>query len=471
MVSPFPTKMTRILALALLGGVMFACLATPAAGQSYPYRLQTGYVRLAARLQGLVPNGQSIVMGEAEGELIPGAYLPDVTNPIFSQVNFQIMDGSGTTSTHATDVGRLLYGQDESFTPGITRVRLFRADLSGTGLLESPTELNWLDPAGPINIGVDVLSNSWAFNTGQTPYSTQLVRRMDWLADAYDIVVVAAIPNNSAGLMPQIISSMYNNISVGNSSGVSSRGPTLFQETDGVTAGRCKPDIVAPLPITSASTPLVASCAALLLDEVHRRTAAGQANFVNGVKPVVIKSVLQTGANKLPGWTKGDSTTTNPELTPLDFQQGAGQVDIDHSEMILSTGNQSPGWVYRVGWTYEQGIAPADTRLYYFTLNESTARRFAATLNWDRKITSTGVAYTVDNASLSHLQLEFYTFANGTLSLLQASRSPIDNLQHICLPTIANGFYILRVINSGNLAADYALSWGCLPATESDIGP
>jgi hypothetical protein len=284
------------------------------------------------------------------------------------------------------------------------------------------------------------------------------------MADAYDIVVVSAVTNDPAGSIPEVITCMYNGIAVGNSSGISSHGPTVFHETDGVTAGRCKPDIVAPLPVTSASTPLVASYAALLLDEVHRRTAAGQASFAEGVKPVVIKSVLQTGANKLPGWTA-------TETSPLDFQQGAGQVDIDHSEMILATGNQLPGFVNRVGWTYETAIAPADTRLYYFILNESTAKRFAATLNWHRKISSTGVAGTVDNASLPQLQLEFYTHANGTVSLLQASRSPIDNLQHICLPTLANGVYILRVINTGTMATDYALSWGCLPATESDIGP
>ncbi len=146
-------------------------------------------------------------------------------------------------------------------------------------------------------------------------------------------------------------------------------------------------------------------------------------------------------------------------------------MDIDHSEMILSTGCQSPGWINTCGWTYEPAIVSADTRLYYFVLNEDTAKRFAATLNWHRKITSTGFPDTIDNASLPNLQLELYTFANGGFTLLQASRSPIDNLQHICLPTLANGLYVLRVINAGNLATDYALSWGCLPVMESDIGP
>lgn len=462
--APFLDKIVRIIAFTLLGFVVFACVARPAAAQDYNYPLETGYLRLSARLQGHVPNGQSIIMGQVEADVVSGTYLPDFTNPAFSSVNFQIEDGSGQVLTHATDVGRILYGQDLSLTHGITQVKLYRADFYGGGFLFSPQELNWIDPAGPVNIGVDVLNNSWASNTGIQDLSTQLVRRMDWLADAYDIVVACGVPNDATAPIPELMSSMYNGITVGVSSGPSSHGPTSFQETNGVTAGRCKPDIVAPMPVTSAAVPLISSYAALLLDEVHQRTAAGQANFVQGVKPAVIKSILQTGANKLPGWAA-------TETTPLDFQQGAGQVDIDHSELILSAGCELPGWISSIGWTYEENVAPADTRLYYFILNESTAKRFAATLNWHRKITSTGVTRTVDIASLAHLQLEFYTFANGSFSLLQASRSPIDNLQHICLPTLANGIYILRVINSGDMVADYALSWGCLPVTESNLGP
>jgi hypothetical protein len=464
MASSFLTKIVRVVAYILLGSVVFACVASPAAAQNYDYPLETGYLRLDARLQGNVPNGQSIVVGQVEADIVSGTYLPDFTNAVFSQVNFQVEDGAGLVLTHATDVGRILYGQDLSLTHGITQVKLYRADFYGGGFLFSPQELNWIDPAGPVNIGVDVLNNSWASNTGIQDLSTQLLRRIDWLADAYNIVVVGGIPNDPTAPIPELIASMYNGITVGVSSGLCSHGPTIFQETDGVTAGRCKPDIVAPMPVVSAAVPLISSYAALLLDEVHQRTAAGQTNFAKGVKPAVIKSILQTGANKLPGWTA-------TETTPLDFQQGAGQVDIDHSEMILSAGCEPPGWVSSIGWTYEENVAPVDTRLYYFILNETMAKRFAATLNWHRKITSTGVTRTVDIASLAQLQLEFYTFTNGTFTLLQASRSPIDNLQHISLPTLANGIYILRVINTGDLPADYALSWGCLPVTESNIGP
>ncbi|HZP61106.1 MAG TPA: hypothetical protein VFB27_12350 [Opitutaceae bacterium] len=459
----------RRLVLVLLAAA--GCAFSSAQVVNYPQ--ETGYGRLCARWHyPFTINGATITVGQAEGNL-NGAYLPDVVNPDFTHVIFQVMDGDSPVSGHATDVGTLLYGVPLSLSPAVPEVKLYKADLSlNSGFLVSPTGLNWLDPAGPVDLGVDILNNSWVINTGVAPVATQLLRRADWMADAYDIVVVAGVSNDSTAPISQLFSSMYNDITVGLSDGQCSRGPTVFLETDGVTAGRCKPDIVAPLPVGSSATPVISSYAAMLLDEVHLRTAAGQTAFANGIKPVVIKSILQTGANKLPGWAKGDPTTTaDDETSPLDWQQGAGQVDIDHSELILSTGAQPPGWVNWLGWTYEPSIAPGDSRLYYFILNQDTARRFAATLNWHRKISSTGIAQTIDHAVLAHLQLEFYTFADGAFTLLQASRSPIDNLQHIALPTLANGLYILRVVNVGDQPTDYGFSWGCLPAIESDIGP
>lgn len=469
--TPCFADIVRVAILILLGGAGLAFADGPVVN----FPLETGYDRLCQRWHNPFPiNGATIVMGQAEANL-NGAYLPDVTNPDFSHVTFQVVDGDSPVSGHATDVGTMLYGDPPlSLTSAIPQVKLYKADLSlNSGFLVSSTGLNWLDPAGPVDLGVDILNNSWVINTSVSAIATQLVRRADWIADAYDIVVVAGIPNDPTSPISQLFGSMYNGITVGLTDGECSHGPTVFQETDGVTAGRCKPDIVAPLPVVSAATPLISCYAAMLLDEVHLRVAGGQTSFAKGTKPVVIKSILQTGANKLPGWAKGDpTTTTDDETSPLDWQQGAGQVDIDHSELILSTGAQSPGWVNWLGWTYEASIAPGDTRLYYFILNQDTARRFAATLNWDRKISSTGVAQTVDYAVLPHLQLEFYSVASdGTISFAQASRSAVDNLQHIALPTLANGIYILRVINVGDQPTDYGFSWGCLPQTESDIGP
>ncbi len=470
MTSFLPAGLARCIAtLALLGSAGFAF----ATGPVVDFPQETGYDRLCQRWQNPFPiNGATVVMGQVEGNL-NGAYLPDVTIPDFSHVTFQIVDGDSPVSGHATDVGTLLYGSTISLTPAITQVKLYKADLQLTGgFLVAPSGLNLLDPSGPTNIGVDVLNNSWVMNTGVPPVATQVLRRVDWMADAYDITVVAGTPNDPTSPIPELISSMYNGITVGLSNGVCSRGPTLFQETDGISAGRCKPDIVAPLPVVSSATAIISSYATMLLDEVHLRAGAGEDNFAKGVKPVVIKSILQTGANKLAGWTRGDPTTADDdETSPLDWQQGAGQVDIDHSELILSTGEQPSGWVNWLGWTYEEGIAPGDSRLYAFILDMDTARRFAATLNWNRKITSTGVARTIDTAVLPHLQLELYTYADGAFTLLQASRSPIDNLQHIALPTLDNGVYILRVMNVGDQSADYGFSWACLPETEDNITP
>jgi hypothetical protein len=226
------------------------------------------------------------------------------------------------------------------------------------------------------------------------------------------------------------------------------------------------------MPVCSTATPIISSAAAFLLDEIAVRKAHGATQFQNAAKPVVIKSILQTGANKLPGWSKGDpADPADDEIHPLDFQQGAGQLDLDHSEQILACGASSPGLVLWTGWTYETVINPGEIRIYYFALNDTAGKRLAATLNWHRKIAPTGVVATLDTATLANLQLELYSYSANGFTPVQASRSPVDNLQHLHLPQIEPGVYVLCVRNAGSLPTDYALSWATLPQSESAIAP
>ena len=428
----------------------------------------TGYHRLVTRLGGYPPDGLSVVLGQVEWTSPDGGYLPDTTYSWFAGIEFEIVDGPSAISLHATDVGRALYGNPFSFLPAVRKVKLFHANLE-SGWLVSPHGLNWLAPEGPTNLRVDVLSNSWVMNTYSQAMSTQLLRRLDWMADKYDTIVVSAVSNDPLAPVPALACSMYNGIAVGSSAGLGCHGPTEFREVDGVTEGRCKPDIVAPIGVNSGNTPLVSSAAALLIDEARSRVGFGQSGFGRATKPTVIKSVLLTGANKLPGWSRGNpDTTVDDERSPLDWKQGAGQLDIDHSELIFSAGEQLPGWVHWCGWTYGESLTPSTDRLYFFYLDETEAKRFAATLTWHRKIRSTGFSSTVDIAELPTLELEVYSFSGTAFNLLQASRSRIDNVQHVALPSIRNGFVVLRVINVGTLPSDFALSWGCLPSSDSD---
>src|SRR5579885_2372200 len=138
----------RRLVLVLLAAA--GCAFSSAQVVNYP--LETGYGRLCARWHyPFTINGATITVGQAEGNL-NGAYLPDVANPDFAHVIFQVMDGDSPVSGHATDVGTLLYGIPLSLSPAVPEVKLYKADLSlNSGFLVSPTGLNWLDPAGPVD--------------------------------------------------------------------------------------------------------------------------------------------------------------------------------------------------------------------------------------------------------------------------------------------------------------------------------
>jgi hypothetical protein len=454
--------MLRITSAPAVYAVLFFSTALGAWAQDH--HAITGYNRLVTRLNGYPPAGESVTIGQAEGSSPEGGYLPDITNSCFAGIQFEVIDGPSVVSTHATDVGGALYGNPFSFLPAVRKVKLFHASREN-GWLISAHGLNWLAPEGPTDLGVDVLSNSWVMNTDNQSISTQLLRRLDWMADKYDTIVVAALPNDPLAPIPALACSMYNGMAVGSWSGLGGYGPTEFREVYGITEGRCKPDLVGPISVNSGNTPLVSSAAALLIDEARLRIAAGQSGFTRATKAAVIKSVLLTGATKLPGWTRGNPTTTaDDENSPLDWKQGAGLLDINHSELIFSTGEQPPGWVYWMGWTYGEALAPATDQLYVFHLDETEAKHFAATLTWHRKIRSTGFPNTVDIAELPQIELEVYSFVDGTFTLLQASRSPIDNVQHVALPSIDNGYVVMRVHNVGTLASDFAFSWACLPA-------
>jgi len=452
---------------------LLVCGGSSVKGQSLTYATQVGYLRFYQRLGGFVPEGESVTVGQVEVREATGSmgYLPDLTDPEFADLSYEIMDGPSVTSGHATIVSGLLFSRHYSLSPVVKKAKFYLSDAK-TGFLQSESTLNWLSPSGPASLGVQVLNNSWITDPLDIRVSTQLNRRYDWLAEAHDIVIVAGVPNNISEPLPPLVSCIYNGIVVGVSSGNCAHGPVLFQESDGVTAGRCKPDIVAPMPVSSSATPIIASVATVLLDDVTIRKAAGDTRFENAQKPIVIKSIIQTGANKLAGWAKGDpADPTDDETYPLDFRQGAGQVDIDHSEFILSLGKQSPGLVSWSGWTYEATIQPLDSRLYYFALNDTKGKRLSATLNWHRKIRSTGEPYTIDLATLAHLQFEIYSFDGTNFTLLQASRSPVDNLQHLYLPELDPAIYVLRVINVGDVPTDFALSWATLPKTEQGVTP
>ena len=238
--------------------------------------------------------------------------------------------------------------------------------------------------------------------------------------------------------------------------GFSSRGPT--------DDGRAKPDIVAPgsmlrLPTlgsgwidgsgTSFATPLVAGGAALLMQ------MGGDLGY--STDPKVVKSILLNSADKLAGWT-------NTSTRPLDFAQGAGQMNLREAYLQYLPGEHAPGAVPGVGWDTEQVTESAEN-VYLLDLNVPAGEFITATLVWDRIVTTDTedvetAVYGFDH--LDNLDLFLYR-ANDLTTPLATSASTIDNVEHLYFLAPTTGRYAIGVRMSDAASGDletYALAWG-----------
>ena len=178
-------------------------------------------------------------------------------------------------------------------------------------------------------------------------------------------------------------------------------------------------------------------------------------------------------AVKPAGWTNSSSS-------PLDMRYGAGVVNVFNSyEQLL--GGKHPRIVSKLvtaggahpptgdtgtvsvlnGWdfaTNTSSLLPSQDAIshYYFNVSNSVAGATfsaTATLVWNRHLNQTAI---------NHLSLFLYNCANS--NLVACSTSLVDNVEHLYLPTLAQGRYDLQVWKAGGLgivstAEPYALAF------------
>jgi hypothetical protein len=232
---------------------------------------------------------------------------------------------------------------------------------------------------------------------------------------------------------------------VGAYGGASSTGPNFD--------GRSKPDITAPAIATSFSTPYVTGSAVLLLQGATR--GDGGANTTAAADLRTLKALLLNGAVKPAGWTNGSTT-------PLDARYGAGLVNVFNSWQLLRDGQHAfieatsntmgaphpPGTNPNneptlAGWDFNSISNPRsvltykeEVNHYYFNLSAASSTRYTlqSTLVWNRQSKQT---------SINDLNLFLYNMANG--SLVAASTSAVDNVEHIFASGLAPGRYDLQV--------------------------
>ena len=424
-------------------------------------RNQIGWTKAKARLLADMPMGNNIPVGQVEA-LFREGYLPNNKHKDLAGTGVIAKSGDTEVSGHATNVARYAFGPD-SAGQGVKEVHSYEA---GHWMGEGFLKLGTLDP--PANdSGARVFNHAWIM-PGHIS-APLIIRRIDYLVDHDDVIVVCGLANQP-GRVPALLASAYNVISVGVASGMNTDGLTHIE-----TEGRCKPEIVAPGDKTSWSTGVVTGVVAALLESADRLAeqdkpdAQGkQTGNLNANKSEVIRAVLFAGAQKPQGWAP-------PEGEPLDRKLGAGIVDLDRSLVMLQAGHAPPDQAtrQRYAWSFAT-IESNKQRTYSFRIDKAQGETTLA-LIWNRKVLggtiditdpNTNEARTIWNSSAfcPDLDLELFSVdGQGKLTPVAASQSKVDNVELIYLPTLAPGKYELRVSRAQdavvNEAWDYALAW------------
>jgi hypothetical protein len=419
----------------------------PILNLSASYKDEVHYNQLVNELslRGIsVPTGAGVGVTQVEAGILPtGNYRPNPSNSEFSEKTITDVSNLGQDpSNHGTRVGRNLYGNTSSISPGITAISVFEANhfinsgwYSGTPSIES----------NPLQ------NHSWVswLEDSNAP------RRMDYAVNRDGFLPIVGINNpgsqSTPSDIPDTYGSIYNGITVGVSDGTHRYGTTTY---DG--AGRTKPEIVAPGGIpgynpanqyTSFATPVITAAAALLIDAAGSNAAAKD--------QLTLKAILLAGADK--------SISTNWDQTPnrpIDDVYGAGELDIYQSYFIQQGGQQIAGSTIGThGWNLSNlGNYSSET----YTINISSGfrlRNISVLVTWNRKVTKQVTFFNTSfNPSLANMNLELTDDSDN--SNIQSSDSGVDNIEHIWRDLgseLEAGSYTLTVATDDSV--QYAIAW------------
>jgi hypothetical protein len=423
---------------------LFAEPARPPATQPAPpspYDV-VGLTALRGRLGRDTPRGEGVVAGHVEGGLPD--YMPNVGDARFRGVRLIPGSGRGAFNAHTDATAGIAYGPN-GWAPGIERVTFFTARHWMTdGCLKAGT------PLPPSAGDIRLFNHSWIASGN----SAEMLRRVDYLIDRDDVIMVVGVNNNAESAVPDLLASSYNAIAVGSGTLNSSGGFTKVE-----VEGRCKPELIAPMGLTSFATPGVTALAARLLETADRMKAKGETSDAG--KPEVIKAVLLAGAEKTGGWKQLPGKT-------LDEHAGAGMVRIDRSYDILAAGPSAPGMVGgRYGWAFRE-LSPGGGDDFTFETPRPLGPA-SLVLVWNRRIEGgqvndllTGRAKWNNQVRLADFDLRlFHTDDAGKETELAASTSAIDNVEHVYRTGLPRGRYRIEVGRKDELAEgyDYALAW------------
>jgi autotransporter-associated beta strand protein len=462
--------------------LVLLCACAPGLQAFAGVKEDVGLVTLQAEI-GDLPTGAGVRVGLIEAAF-DGSYRPMEELPEFAGKHFEFRSGISGNSAHATAVAQNFFGLSTSIAPGIDTIEVYAANgYLGPGFLRPGTQLDPLSSPQNSRVG----NHSWVHSMGSIEGNLDVLQRQDWVIERDDYIQVVGVNNGSVNMNP-LLSNAFNAIAVGRSDGEHAINSLNL---GGVYPGyRAKPDIVAPMTVTSLSTPVVAAAAALLVQTGHSNyylsngsyTARGFAgSTINHAETSeVVKAALLAGASRLAfNSTDGSAmldyraVENRQAANGLDKRYGAGQLNVHNSHFIVSSGEQdslSDGRfvdVQSAGFDYDPHFGGANgsnaTGTYDFTAGW-TGQTLTASLVWNAKIDIEKVKQNdyANAATLYDLNLSLYDITSGTPALIAASASGKDNSENLWTSLVGGHRYRIEVSRPATQAPfdwDYGLAW------------
>lgn len=438
------------------------------------WRADVGLTSLRTRLGAAAPTGAGIRVTQVEAcesacTAGTAVYAPNPALPQFEGKTIELacpVCSNEVFSNHASNVAAYFFGSGGTAI-GVTSITANEASNWLFSILRYTTP----QPPWPVD-DTRVHNHSWIGSMGD-----EVNRRYDYVISRDGIVACVGVNNNITDVPPNLAAA-YNVISVGLTSGRSSRGPI----TTGDGIGRVKPEIVASAGATSWATPIVSGAATLLLQVQEALDVPDVPDDLTGTEQrsaqvLLTKALLLAGATKaefesLGGWRKGFETPSIDGTVPLDYRFGAGELNIDNSHRILTTNPQQTACDNALrtltGWNYAK-IPGGGTHRYFFEIPAGQqAPAFSAIVTWNRHIDwwSNGSVYSL-TPSLANIDLRLRRAQNFVPGeVIDQSISAVDNVEHIYQQNLPAGRYVLEV--TSDLAWTYALAWDAPTALAAD---
>jgi hypothetical protein len=437
-------------------------------GAAAAYKDSIGFTQLQSELGTGIPTGDGVVVSQVEaGGDSHNVYLPFISpspDAEFTGKTLTPNTSPAYVSGHATTVGTYFFGNITSIAPGITSIYGYDADnWLGSGFLNTYGDQ-------PLISSARVANHSWIGAYTDAAGNVDALRRLDWVIHRDEYIQVVGMNNGSGDASIPLLGSSFNAIAVGLSNGNSQHGSYDLDITP-YTAGRTRPDLVAPASATSYATPMVSAAAALLVEVGHKNPALSTDPLVqsttnrngntiyNAERSEVVKAALMAGASRsaISGYAKNTDNGLNSVY-------GAGQLNIYNSYHIIAAGEQNSlqdasgtkGTIGRYGFDYDPyfgGLSNSNRAASYY-FKALSAGEITASLVWNLD---------ANDATLYNLGLYLYdvtTDPNGVL-LLQ-SVGLLDNTENLWWTALAADHnYLLRVsaLTAGDFLWDYGLAW------------